>query len=287
MRSGTQRDERRRRFLAKQEPIAAGMPLHHKSNQNVTTTTPLWGDDDTGNSADTLWIDQHNHMCKAVTLDKINLIKRYRMISEQNISDSNDGESNVEEHDTLSQEILFLDRFLSPYFDLQHNDLPSSKNKHDQRLRFIAEGTETVRLLIQQQYKMRDRDDVSSIDSFAWHEPIQIESVFMKQTLFFDQPVHIQDDVDIILRTMQERLPEQKHETQSPPPFQVLLASTATMSAVAGFAVSRGCLACGYIPINRTEECFFEKLNRHFAAATTTTTETFRLLALDEKSLSL
>jgi hypothetical protein len=290
MRSGTQRDERRRRYVAKQETIAAGMPLHHKSTERVTTTTPHLDDDDDdddsgpGNScADTFWMNQHNHMCQVVTINDINLLKRYRMISDQNQADinSDDGELTFVDHDNMLPEMLHLDRLLSPYFDIQNKDLPSSKNKYDQRLRFIAEGTETVRLLILQLCSMRDQDDVSNTESLPWHDPIQIESVFMKQTLFFGQPVHLQNDVDIVLKLMQKRLSEQKHATTSPPPFHVLLSSMETMSAVAGFTVSRGCLACGYIPINRTEEWFFEKLDRHLFADASTTNGTFRLLALD------
>lgn len=275
MNSGTQRDERRRRYLAKQETVAAGIPLHHKPNAYTTLHSDVVNVK--GSSATTLWMKQHHHMCKVVTIDDINLIKRYRIISDQKQVDINDGVSMFDERDTMSEELLHMECLLSPYFDIQHNDLPPSKNKYDQRLRFIAEGTETVRLLVQQ---LRDQDNVSNTDFLPWQEPIQIESIFLKQNLFFDQPVHIQNDVDNILCLIQERLPEQKHKTQSPPPFQVLLASVEIMSAVAGFTVSRGCLACGYIPINRTEEWFFEQLNHHLTN-TTTMNGTFRLLALD------
>jgi hypothetical protein len=69
---------------------------------------------------------------------------------------------------------------LQPYRDIKDN------KKHDYiepaKRYFIAEGTETVRLLIQQQLQqLRRPNDIP---------PIQLQSVFIKTTAFFENPVN-------------------------------------------------------------------------------------------------
>jgi hypothetical protein len=69
--------------------------------------------------------------------------------------------------------------------------------------------------------------------------------------------------------------------------LQIFLASMEVMSTVAGFPVSRGCMACGYIPIHHNEEWFFDRLRRQIHSNTTTATTItkpttmLRILALD------
>ena len=202
-----------------------------------------------------------------------------------------------------------LNHYLAPYFDLQQNkDLPISHHvptKHvvvpeRKRQRFIAEGTETIRILLMQQQQIYHKNQKSdSLHASLWQPNIQIESILIKPNLFFDVPVQLQRDVDTLLCTtttgnesLTEEPLEQNDGTPPPlPPFQILLASIKTMSAVAGFTVSRGCLACGYIPIHQNETWFWEQLHRHITTGSITTTTTttppslstptLRLLALD------
>ena len=319
--AGTQRDERRRRYLAKQaKRIDAGIPLFHK---NASPSRPhrrppphdSSHDGDEGDkhqsgsmdstkitstaTATTEWMNQNRHLCQVVTLDDVHRIKIYRLHSEQKQTSDTTSSSGNDEPDTTartsqSEALIHLDRLLSPYFDLQNKDLPShTHNKYDQRLRFIAEGTETIRLLIQQQHCQKYRDDISNPNVVPWSPIIHIESLFMKPNLFFDSPVQLQTDVDALLttRTTQEDGDDEATTAtpMPPPPFQILLASMETLSTVAGFTVSRGCLACGYIPIQYNEEWFMEMVHHYMTqsstdtATTTTNTArgTFRLLALD------
>ena len=272
MSSCSQREERRSRYLAKQEIIAAGTPLYHKPSNHSR------GDE--GNSASTLWMNKNGQVCKDVSLDDVHRLKQYCAESEPEQTHYVDGKLGIDDPKNLAQKMLHLHRFLSPYFDLQSKDLPSSTNRYDQRLRFIAEGTETIRLLIQQQFTTICQDDGSNPASGIWSEPIQIESILVKPNLFFDPPVHLQKDVDNVLSAIESTQGEHEHKYSTiNSPFQIFIASIETISALAGFTVSRGCLACGYIPINRTEEWFFTNLNRHIKLIATA--GAFRVLALD------
>ena len=343
--AGIPREERRRRYLAKQERIATGTPelLRHSKKPRIphvppTTTTD---DDDTENDPGNidatvlLWMKQHSHMCQTVTLDDIHRIQQQYRSSCSCTSDRTTLEpkpttgggddtttataattttTTTTYSNTLSppeQHMRHLNHYLAPYFDLQQNkDLPISHHvptKHvvvpeRKRQRFIAEGTETIRILLMQQqqqiYHKNQKSD--SLHASLWQPNIQIESILIKPNLFFDVPVQLQRDVDTLLCTtttgnesLTEEPLEQNDGTPPPlPPFQILLASIKTMSAVAGFTVSRGCLACGYIPIHQNETWFWEQLHRHITTGSITTTTTtttttplstptLRLLALD------
>jgi tRNA G18 (ribose-2'-O)-methylase SpoU len=106
---------------------------------------------------------------------------------------------------------------LFPYFDLQ-----KEKNTGNSSL-FICEGTETVRLLLQQSY-----------DPCL---PIQIESIFVKPSVMFESVVNLRASV------------EQAREKGAS--FRVIVGDDEIQTMVAGFPISRGALACGRIPQDR------------------------------------
>lgn len=152
------------------------------------------------------WFQSNAHFAKFVTLQDLELPKEERSASADNS----------------------LALLLQPYRDIQDN------KKHDHvepaKRYFIAEGTETVRLLIQQQQQQLRRQN---------HIPrIKLESVFIKATAFFENPVNLKNDVEEAA---------QANESQQPP-FSVLIGSEQVQTKVVGFPFCRGALACGIVP---------------------------------------
>eukprot|EP00934_Nitzschia_sp_Nitz4_P002731 Nitzschia sp. Nitz4//scaffold74_size92883//3339//4508//NITZ4_004806-RA/size92883-processed-gene-0.73-mRNA-1//-1//CDS//3329557544//2721//frame0 len=171
------------------------------------------------------------------------------------ISETNVGEALEAKKTTKSEE---KGNGLLPYLDIQDQPIKETNNE---RL-FIAEGTETVRLLIQQPFQER-KDGLSGV---------KLESIFVKPNLLFDKPVRLLDDV---LDTCQRR-DKSASPSNSHPGFQVLVGAESAMSKIAGFPISRGALACGVIPTDRTEEWFHS-----FVAKKVSEGHGLRLMALD------
>lgn len=123
-----------------------------------------------------------------------------------------------------------ISRLLQPYCDLKE----SSGELSGENL-VVAEGTETVRLLLQQ-----STDD---------RLPIAIKSVFIKPSVMFEPPVSLVDEVERAWRSGCR--------------FKVIIGEDDVQSAVAGFPIARGALACGVVPL-RDEKWLMEYLqNRH------------------------
>lgn len=80
---------------------------------------------------------------------------------------------------------------------------------------FIAEGTETARMLLKNAFT-------------------QIISIFIKPNKFFEQPVHLLPDVTDAIAAGSK--------------LKLLLSEEKIMSEIAGFHMARGCLAYGRIP---------------------------------------
>lgn len=131
-----------------------------------------------------------------------------------------------------------LSRLLSPYVNIketqqQHNEttvFPSGERI------FIAEGTETIRILIQLQQK-QTRDHLPSV---------RLHSIFVKPGVLFDPPVKLITDVNQVLEEGTPLTP--KGEKSSTATFHVLVGSESVLSQVAGFQIARGALACGVVP---------------------------------------
>jgi SpoU rRNA Methylase family len=94
--------------------------------------------------------------------------------------------------------------------------------------------------------------------------------------------VCLSNDVEHVVRLL-----ESKELQQQPHPFRVILGSEETLSAVAGFTVSRGCLACGYVPMDINEDWFFRYVSARLLvgddddASGKDNNTNIRLLALD------
>jgi SpoU rRNA Methylase family len=244
------RDDRRRRFQAKQERIVAeASKEEHRDGLSASAHE---------------WILANSSLCTVVDIKQVNSIQE-QMAAETRI---NSVRSPVPVEKSLP-EIFPLEKLLHPYFDLYSRDIPH--NKIDQRRRFIAEGTETIRLLVQQ--SRSGGGTTSSFDSSGpvLCRPIEIESIFLKPNLFFEEPVCLAEDVKQALDL------SNKLNLPAKVAFHILFGSETSISAVAGFPVSRGCLACGYVPTHMNEDWFFGFLKSRLDCSKTT----LRLLALD------
>lgn len=210
------------------------------------------------------WIQQHNQFVRQVTLSDID---------HETLEDSGSADA------------------LRPYRDLQDSDNRNQKQGDENNNYFIAEGTETVRLLLQQ---------FCSDSPTAYQRrfpPIEIKSIFVKPSVFFEKPVALIKDVEYTITCnktyVNEEASKKDHHTQQStkesPPYSVLIGTDEVQSNVVGFPFSRGALAVGVIPPWKEDEDWLHKyLKSHprFSQTNDTNDENrrrpaLRLLALD------
>lgn len=185
------------------------------------------------------WIAANAHFACVVCANDVENLRRDRD-KDQALAGQKRKAREADESSSIDDTKLF--ELITPYLDLKERD---SSNGH----LFIAEGTETVRLLIQQSKK-----EVPVCQSSCYcgeRKPIKILSILVRPSSFFEEPVKLVSDIsDVeesacshnILTTAQSQ-----SQWQSPP-FHVLIASEDVQSRIAGFHIARGALACGVIP---------------------------------------
>jgi hypothetical protein len=222
------REEKRLRFEAKQERLA-----------KKQKTVEEWE----------TWISEHPSWASLVTSEDVRKLK-----SLKSNDDENDDEDKVNENDTSP-----ISDLLRPYVDLQDG---GALNPGDESL-FIAEGTETIRLLIQQSVHAEDPSSTSM-------SAIQVKSIFVKPSVLFALPVFLLADVEKAAIDKSD-----EPTTRRVPPFHVFVGDEDTLSSVAGFQISRGALACGVVP-DRNEVWLIDYLEQQ-----NKNSGRLRLLALD------
>lgn len=156
-----------------------------------------------------------------------------------------------------------LSQCLLPFLDIQEKG--SKKAKHDGERYFIAEGTETIRILIQQSTQIPSSNDGLS--------PICVKSIFLKPTSLFDEPVRLLNNVEEAMRIKRE----QDGSNGNRPEFKVLVGTESVLSLIAGFPILRGALACGIVPTDRNETW----LNSFLHDKIVKKSKSVRILALD------
>jgi tRNA G18 (ribose-2'-O)-methylase SpoU len=170
------------------------------------------------------WMSENAHYCTHVSTD--------------DVARSKTAGSTVSPNGERSSH-SFVESLLRPYVDLK--DGPKQIGPSDEAL-FIAEGTETVRLLIQQS----ERENA-----------VKVKSIFVKPATLFDEPVKLLTDIARASELHSSRKRAKRNSTdttveigveQSSPPFRLLVAKEQVMSEVAGFHIARGALACGVVP---------------------------------------
>jgi len=158
-----------------------------------------------------------------------------------------------------------LGTMLTPYFDIQDSSKSPANlaDNLDEEL-FIAEGTETIRILIQQSTNKQKHD----------LKPITLKSIFVKPSILLEDPVNLLRDVC----TCKTKRKESGDSNDKSPGFHVLVGSEAALSQVAGFPVSRGAMACGVVPKDRDEAWLENLVNSRMCDQGS---KKIRLLALD------
>jgi tRNA G18 (ribose-2'-O)-methylase SpoU len=137
------------------------------------------------------WIELNKPRCEYLTLALVQQVKQGRASTK------------------IQQDLL-------PFFDLKVQDPTLNQLCRD---RFIAEGTETVRLLLKQIGNLRPNGI----------PPVVVLSILVKQGTFFGETSLLQDY-------------EAVHFHLRP---QVYIADEQVLSEIAGFPVARGAMACG------------------------------------------
>jgi tRNA G18 (ribose-2'-O)-methylase SpoU len=166
--------------------------------------------------------------------------------------------ANIEQHSKKRQRIevkpeskreeLLNERlaYIQPFINLKDSngdplsvqEVNEGKISIDGRRYFIAEGTETVRMLLEQSTS-KDRSNNGLV-------PITIHSILTKPSPFFEDPVNLRGTIaNVYAEYFEEK--EDATNTNSLP-FQIIVASEEAMSKVVGFNVARGAMACGIVP---------------------------------------
>lgn len=156
-----------------------------------------------------------------------------------------------------------LSPWLLPFCDIQEKG--SKKAKSNGERYFIAESTETIRILIQQSTQKNANNHGL--------KPIRLKSIFLKPCSLFDKPVRLLDNIEEAMSIRRER---DCQNSKDHPGFKVLLGSESVLSMVAGFPIARGALACGIVPTDRHEEWLNAFLQKRVQKS-----EPVRILALD------
>ena len=220
------KEEKRRRWLAKQEKKSQKSNIEEERDH---------------------WFRQNSQFAISLTMEELEKLE------------FNDPSKNTPQAAELSSIIL-------PYKNVKEGISQEKKNGNKQEKKyFIAEGTETVRLLLQQSMAST-RTSADSLHSRI--PPIAIKSIFVKTSAFFESPVLLKNDVEAAVAFgLQERADTESRAADAPP-FRVLVGSEDVQSKVVGFPFCRGALACGIVPSWSEDEAWlmdFLKGRPHFS----------------------
>ena len=158
-----------------------------------------------------------------------------------------------------------LNDLIGPFLDLKdkNNNMDEYKDENGRRI-FIAEGTETVRLLIQRcrhpsmhssRHDKRNGNDYEDGNEYEYKH--DIVSILTKPTTFFNDPVNLLKTIKEIFPSYFSRnkddnkdfndnndMMKQGHQF----PFHIFIGAENILTEIAGFHISRGAIGCGIIP---------------------------------------
>uniref|UniRef100_A0A7S2KEI5 tRNA/rRNA methyltransferase SpoU type domain-containing protein n=1 Tax=Leptocylindrus danicus TaxID=163516 RepID=A0A7S2KEI5_9STRA len=210
------------------------------------------------------FIRKHAHFCHLLEENALAAIQR-------DLSSGSDDCCN----DDANKDHFLLRELIEPYTDLKNkrNNYNSIKDQRDfddnedcnrctksHVKLFIAEGAETVRVLIRQS---------------GHSDAIKLRSIMVKPATFWDHPVRLLDDVIASSTTgsaseERERVNNLAHPTKedidpqfipTAPPYHILIGNENALSSIAGFHIARGALACGEVPVC-TEKMFWKQVQQ-------------------------
>lgn len=139
---------------------------------------------------------------------------------------------------------------MMPYYNLKETRTEDKDQDY-----FIAEGSETVRVLLEQSSK-----DTATNGNVK----IQVRSILTKPSPFFEEPVNLK-------KTVEECFPSFQNI-----PFTIIVGDEKAISKIIGFHLARGALACGVVP--RYDESWLKKL----LVSKMEQEESIRILVLDQ-----
>ncbi|CAB9515875.1 methyltransferase RlmB [Seminavis robusta] len=221
------REEKRRKWQAKQEKKS------QKSNQESQRED---------------WLETNKHFASMISMQDVQDV-----FCENSLRDK-ESAINGDQAKTAAKMVMSesgkLAKLLEPYRNIQdkkENPHSTSSPSKGERY-FIAEGTETVRLLIQQSTKRQKRVSSHSPSPTDMLPSICIQSVFIKTNAFFENPVFLQKDIEEASTKAGPDNTDKNNPNPAAPPFAVLIGTDTVQSKVVGFPFSRGALACGIVP---------------------------------------
>jgi tRNA G18 (ribose-2'-O)-methylase SpoU len=233
------REEKRRKWQVKQEKNRQQQQQH----------------DDDDDSSIVKWCKEHSTFA--------------RLVTEQDVTDIRNGSSG----ENVNTHIDDLPLHLAPFWNLQ--DSTKIDHSTEGKRLFIAEGTETIRILLQQQ-----KSTTAAAANKLGLDPIELRSIFVKPSILLELPVRLVTDVEAV--TDKDISTGNDYSANKKQKFRVLVGrSEDVLSGVAGFPVKRGALACGVCPTDRTEAWLHHYMSQRLQAATPDSTAPLRILALD------
>lgn len=131
---------------------------------------------------------------------------------------------------------------------------------------FVAEGTETVRLLLQQVERGCSAWFSGDRKGLIDDEVIRVRSVVSKPSVLMDPPVRLVEDVEAAMRGLVLYNGTRENDEPHLPAFRVFVAEEKAQNQLTGYDGARGVMACGFIPRNRDEDwlvnCYLRRLSK-------------------------
>jgi len=152
----------------------------------------------------------------------------------------------------VDPELLSKLEYLCPYFDLKNTNETSPMgnkqmqniNSHDASRYFIAEGTETVKMLLEQS-SIRSSGNCNENNKLS---EIKIHSILTKPAAFLDDPVNLRKTLCDYYHDAFNFSSSRDAKGSKSLPFQVVVGTEKAMTEIVGFPVARGAMACGIVP---------------------------------------
>lgn len=179
------------------------------------------------------WFERHSSIAIHLTIHNVQKVVAGREPGRGKAThDAATHKKSHTQHDADTERSSLMERLLTPYLDMKEQQERAGSSL------FIAEGTETVRVLLQN------------------HKRIQIQSVLFKPSIFFDPPVSLMNDTMKALgipdstskNDDDEKQKQTKQDKPDDPPFHVLVGDQPLLNDMLGYESVRGALACGIIP---------------------------------------
>lgn len=217
---------RRAKYQAKQEQRR--LQEQQQTETSNATSSCLSSDE---------WFRGRKEYAVFITSDDVHRIRERKPTS----ADGVDIKSTLVDAKEDSSRLDRIASWIEPFLDLK--EAPKQLNGPDgdeatakERL-FIAEGTEPVRLMIQKCLKTSNSE--AHDDEYSKSPPVRIVSILCKPATFFDPPVCLLDEL-----VKQQCI----SDNSSACPFKIIVGTEETLSAIVGFPVARGAMACGIVP---------------------------------------